>query len=279
MKIALVGYGKMGKMIEGIALERGHEISCRIDKDNLEDFDSEAFRNSDAAIEFSTPSTAMSNLKRCFAAGVPTVCGTTGWTSHLDEMREICESGHGTLLWSSNFSIGVNIFMAVNRYLAKIMDSFAQYTPSMTEIHHIHKLDHPSGTAITLAEQIITETGRVKGWEEPETPAENAGTNTDAETAGSDSAAENAGTDCTSANEAGESVMLEIAHRREGEIPGIHTIEWDSDVDTITLTHSAKSRAGFALGAVMAAEWLSSRKGFRTMGEMLNDITKQEIFR
>lgn len=261
MKIALVGYGKMGKMIERIALERGHEISCRIDKDNLEDFDSEAFRNSDAAIEFSTPSTAMSNLKRCFAAGVPTVCGTTGWTSHLDEMREICESGHGTLLWSSNFSIGVNIFMAVNRYLAKIMDSFAQYTPSMTEIHHIHKLDHPSGTAITLAEQIITETGRVKGWEEPETPAENAGT------------------DCTSTNEAGESVMLEIAHRREGEIPGIHTIEWDSDVDTITLTHSAKSRAGFALGAVMAAEWLSSRKGFRTMGEMLNDITKQEIFR
>lgn len=249
MKIALIGYGKMGKMIEGIALERGNEITCRIDKDNLEDFDSEAFRTSDVAIEFTTPGTAVGNVRRCFAAGVPVVCGTTGWTASLPEFQDDCAKGKGTLLWSSNFSIGVNIFMAVNRYLARIMDSFPQYTPDMTETHHIHKLDHPSGTAITLAEQIEANTGRITGWAEPEE------------------------------GKAASEGILEIAHRREGEVPGIHSIHWDSIVDEITITHSAKSRAGFALGAVMAAEWLAGKRGYHTLGEMLTEITNQDIFK
>lgn len=242
MKIALIGYGKMGKMIEGIALERGNEISCRIDKDNQEDFNSDAFRNSDVAIEFTTPATAVENIEHCFKAGVPVVCGTTGWTARLDEMKQRCEKGEGTLLWASNFSIGVNIFMAVNRYLARIMNNFPGYTPRMVETHHIHKLDHPSGTAITLAEGIIDSTERIGGWEEIE------------ETGNA------------------EEGKLGIAHRREGEVPGIHTIIWDSSVDDISITHSAKSRAGFALGAVMAAEWLATRRGWHSIDEMMRDL-------
>lgn len=240
MKIALIGYGKMGHIIEKIALQRGHEVTCRIDRDNLEDFDTEAFRTSDVAIEFTTPATAEENVRKCFAAGVPVVCGTTGWTAALSEMKQLCDSGKGTLLWASNFSIGVNIFMAVNKYLARIMDKFPQYTPSLHEVHHVHKLDHPSGTAITLAEQLISETTRVQGWEEE--PA----SSTD---------------------------LLPISHERRGEVPGIHTITWDSSVDYISITHSAKSREGFALGAVMAAEWLPSHPGFRTMDEMFADLT------
>lgn len=249
MKIALIGYGKMGHMIETIALERGNEITCRIDRDNTSDFDSEAFRKSDVAIEFTTPGTAVENIERCFAAGVPVVCGTTGWTSRLDDMKALCDEGKGTLMWASNFSIGVNIFMAVNRTLARIMDSFPQYQPSMVETHHIHKLDHPSGTAITLAEQITENTARITGWVEPEPGKEHDGG------------------------------LMEIEHIRRGEVPGIHTIKWDSDVDDITITHSAKSRAGFALGAVMAAEWLAGHKGYHSIGEMLNEITHQNIFK
>lgn len=243
MKIALIGYGKMGHIIERIALERGNEITCRIDKDNPEDFDSEAFRSSDVAIEFTTPSTAVGNIDRCFKAGVPVVCGTTGWTARLDEMRARCENGEGTLMWASNFSIGVNIFMAVNKYLAKLMNSFPQYSPSMVETHHIHKLDHPSGTAITLAEQIVEESVKVDDWKEPD--------------------------------EEGNvpEGKLRIDHIRSGEVPGIHTIIWDSAVDEISITHSAKSRDGFALGAVMAAEWLAGRKGFHSIDEMLSDLT------
>lgn len=202
----------MGHIIESIAQERGNQITCRIDRDNKEDFDSEAFRTSDVAIEFTTPSTAVENIERCFAAGVPVVSGTTGWTARLDEMKKKCDEGHGTLMWASNFSIGVNIFMAVNRYLARIMDSFPQYTPSMVETHHVHKLDHPSGTAITLAEQIEENTARVGGWVEPEE------------------------------GKTHDSSLMEIEHIRRGEVPGIHTIVWDSNVDDITITHSAKSR-------------------------------------
>lgn len=247
MKIALTGYGKMGHIIEKIARERGHEIVCVIDKENTADFGSEAFRSADCAIEFSTPSTARENVLRAFDAGVPVVCGTTGWLDALPEVRRVCEEGKGTFLYASNFSVGVNIFMAVNRYLSHIMDGFPQYTPSMVETHHIHKLDHPSGTAITLAEEIIEETGRVKGWQEPESDGKSftAPGKTDGE-------------------------MMRLAHRREGEVPGIHTIEWDSPVDTITISHSAKSRDGFALGAVLAAEWLATRKGFHTIDEVFN---------
>lgn len=248
MKIALIGYGKMGHIIEKIALSRGNEITCRIDKDNQEDFDSEAFASSDVAIEFTTPATARQNVLRCIEKGVPVVCGSTGWTDALPEIKALCDEGKATFMWASNFSIGVNIFMAANRLLARIMNSFPQYVPRMVETHHIHKLDHPSGTAITLAEQIEESTQRISGWCEPQD-----------------------GIECAPD-------LLPIEHIRSGEVPGIHTIIWDSPVDDITITHSAKSREGFALGAVMAAEWLPSHPGWHTISEMLSDITNQNAF-
>lgn len=239
MKIAIIGYGKMGHMIEGIARGRGHEIVCVIDAGEAEKFESPEFRCADVAIEFTMPSSAAGNLLRCFDAGVPVVCGTTGWLDAMPEIRRRCDEGKGTLLWASNFSIGVNVFMAVNRRLAELMDRFPQYTPRMVETHHIHKLDHPSGTAVTLAEEIVARTGRVKGWVEPE---------------------------------AGKEIpagYMEVDHIRSGEVPGIHTIVWDSPQDSISITHDAKSREGFALGAVLAAEWLKDKKGFHTMSEVL----------
>lgn len=243
MKIALIGYGKMGHIIERIALERGNRITCRIDKDNQEEFDSEAFRTSDVAIEFTTPGTAVGNICRCFEAGVPVVSGTTGWTEALPEMRKICEEGKGTLMWASNYSIGVNIFMAVNRYLSRIMNKFPEYTPELKEVHHIHKLDHPSGTAITLAEQIVKNTDRIEGWMEPseESPL--------------------------------LPNLLPVDHERRGEVPGIHTIIWSSEADEITISHSAKGRAGFALGAVLAAEWLAGKKDYHDINEMMDSLT------
>ena len=258
MKIAIIGYGKMGHMIERIALERGHEISVIIDADNLADIDSKAFRKSDVAIEFSQPDTAVNNLLRCFSAGIPVVCGTTGWLDSLDAVKAVCDSGKGAMLYSSNFSIGVNIFEAVSRYLAGIMNKYPQYTPSMEEIHHVHKLDHPSGTAITIAEELIEVSDKVDSWKEP--------------------------TESTGNSENTDERTLYISHKREGEVPGIHTVTWDSPQDTITISHSAKSREGFALGAVLAAEWLaekckkfsvgpiklgSGETGFFTMKDML----------
>ncbi len=244
MKIALIGYGKMGHMIEGIALSRGHEIVAVIDKDNREDLGSDAFKSADVAIEFSTPATAVDNIKACFDAGVPVVVGTTGWLAAMPELKELCDAGKGTLLYASNFSVGVNIFFAVNRYLARLMGAFPQYTPRMVETHHIHKLDHPSGTAITLAEEIAQENPRIGGWHED----------------GADGRSE----------KLHEGEMMVIDHIRSGEVPGIHTIDWDSPVDSISITHSAKSREGFALGAVIAAEWLKDKKGFHTIGEVFN---------
>ena len=243
MKIALTGYGKMGHMIEKIAQQRGHEVVCVIDKDNTSDFDSDAFRSADCVIEFSTPATAVENIRNSFSQGVPVVCGTTGWTDAMPEIKEICDNRNGTFLFASNFSVGVNIFMAVNRYLARIMNAYPQYKPHMVETHHIHKLDHPSGTAITLADEIISATDRIGAWMEP---------------------------DDSRMKEADRNTILEIDHIRQGEVPGIHTIDWDSDVDTITISHSAKSREGFALGAVIAAEWLADKKGFHTIGEVFN---------
>lgn len=243
MKLALVGYGRMGHIVEKMARERGHEIVCVIDADNVGDFDSEAFRSAECAIEFSQPAVAADNILHCFAAGVPVVSGTTGWTSRLDEMKRLCDEGKGTLLWSSNFSIGVNVFRAINRKLASLMNRFEQYSPSMVETHHIHKLDHPSGTAVTLAEEIIAETDRVQGWYEPEEGEEKA--------------------------KAAKPGLLPIGHIRRDEVPGIHTIVWDSPQDTITITHDAKGREGFAVGAVIAAEWLATRSGFHTLNQML----------
>lgn len=244
MKIALIGYGKMGHIIEKIALARGHEIVCAIDADNRNEFDSDGFRSADCAIEFSTPASAVENIKSAFAQGVPVVCGTTGWLSSLPEIKEMCAGGKATFLYASNFSVGVNIFMAINRYLASIMNGFPQYTPHMVETHHIHKLDHPSGTAITLAEQIAGCTDRISGWCEPDDSGK-----------------------CPFSAENGGSLM-QIDHIRSGEVPGIHTIDWVSDVDSISITHSAKSREGFALGAVLAAEWLSDKKGFHEISEV-----------
>lgn len=242
-KIALIGYGRMGHIIHDIALARGNQIVCIIDAGDRDKFASPEFRSADVAIEFSTPGTAVDNILASFAAGVPVVCGTTGWLSALPDIKELCADGRGTLLYGSNFSVGVNIFMALNRYLARIMDNFGDYTPSMTEIHHIHKLDHPSGTAITLAGQLVANTGRISSWAEPE-PGVPAAPG-----------------------------ILPVDHIREGEVPGTHIITWDSAVDSITITHEAKSREGFALGAVMAAEWLPGHKGFFTVADMLSDRT------
>lgn len=242
MRIALIGYGKMGKTIERIARSRGHEIVSIIDIDNQHDFDSDNFRSADVAIEFTTPATAVDNYLKAFAQGVPVVSGSTGWTSRMQEIREICDRGEATFFWTSNFSLGVNLFFALNKYLSALMDNFPGYTPSMKEIHHIHKLDHPSGTAITLAEGIMGNTGRIDNWTENTTHKEN---------------------------------ELLIAHEREGEVPGTHIISWDSDVDTITIEHRAKSREGFALGAVVAAEWVKDRKGFLTMDELMHGLIKK----
>ena len=237
MKIALIGYGKMGKTIEQIALQRGHQIVSIIDINNTADFESEAFRSADVAIEFTTPATALGNYMRCFAANVPVVSGTTGWLSHLDEVKAKCEQEGKTFFYASNFSVGVNIFFALNRYLAKIMNGFPAYDVRMTEVHHIHKLDAPSGTAITLAEGILDNVERKERWtlETAEQPTD-----------------------------------LPIHAIREGEVPGIHEIIYESEADTISIKHDAKSRAGFALGAVIAAEFTAGKKGFLGMNDLFH---------
>jgi len=236
MKIALIGYGKMGKIIERVAKERGHEIVSIIDIDNIADFESVAFKSADVSIEFTVPHVALSNIRSAFAAGVPVVCGTTGWTEHLTELKQEIEENGNALFWSSNFSIGVNVFMAVNKYLAKLMNKFPNYNVEMTEVHHTQKLDAPSGTAITLAEDILEKLQRKTSW------SKEIESNTES---------------------------MAIKSIREGQVPGIHTIVYDSDVDSISITHDAKSREGFALGAVIAAEFLAGRKGYFTMRDLL----------
>lgn len=238
MKIALIGYGKMGKIIEKIALLRGHEIVARIDVDNMEDIHSDAFRSADAAIEFTMPKVAEENCRKALEEGVPVVCGTTGWADKMGGIKKLAEEKGKAFFWTSNFSVGVNVFFAVNKYLAKIMNGFDQYDVSMTETHHIHKLDAPSGTAVTLAEGILENLERKKSW-----------------------------TLAGTAPVEADSIGIEAI--REGEVPGIHTIVYDSPVDSITITHSAKSREGFALGAVMAAEFIQGKKGFLSMQDML----------
>lgn len=246
MKIALIGYGKMGHAIERIALERGHEVTAHVDATlpDSDKIDSDRFRAADVAIEFTVPSAAVANYRAALAQGVPVVSGTTGWTSAMPEVRKMVEEVGGTLLWTSNFSIGVNLFMRINAYAARLMSRFAQYAPSMEEIHHIHKLDHPSGTAITLAEGIIANDPAVKGWAEPE-----------------EGKALPAGT-------------LPIAHERIGEVPGTHIVRWTSDVDCITLEHKAFSRDGFALGAVIAAEWIAAHPEARGVLGMDDTLLK-----
>lgn len=211
----------MGHIIHSIALERGHEVVCIIDQDNLGDFDSEAFASADVAIEFTTPHTAEQNIRRAWAAGVPVVCGTTGW--EIEATRREAIRREAGFMWSSNYSIGVNILFALNKQLAKFMDAYPNYEPHMTEVHHVHKLDAPSGTAKTLQEAIGEE----------------------------------------------RLAVADIQSIREGEVPGIHTVIWDSEVDTITISHSAKSRKGFALGAVIAAEWMNGKTGWHDFTEVI----------
>ena len=225
----------MGHFIEQVARRRGHEIVCIIDRNNTSDFRSPAFAQADVAIEFSTPATAEANIRAAWLAGIPVVCGTTGWNvqtlrDELCDEAECCQVSRRALLWSSNFSVGVNIFFALNKRLAGLLADYPDYLPSITETHHIHKLDAPSGTAKTLAEDIERFRLQVSGTK----------------------------------------LQVPIESIREGEVPGIHTVTWDSPVDTISITHSAKSREGFALGAVLAAEWLKGKTGWHTMEEVLN---------
>lgn len=244
MKIALLGYGKMGQIIERFATERGHEIVLKIGIDNLNDFTIENLKEADVAIDFSAPDAAVSNIYKCFEAKVPVVVGTTGWYGELQNIKNECEQSNNTLLYGSNFSIGVNIFFHLNKVLAKLMNNYPAYDVQVEEIHHTQKLDSPSGTAMTLAEDIIEELDSKKEWvnELVGTPIPDKLTNNQ---------------------------LLIESHRIEN-VPGTHTVVYGSEVDDIEIKHTAHSRAGFALGAVVAAEWLQNKRGFYSIADIFN---------
>lgn len=233
MNIALLGYGKMGKAIEEIAVARGHTIGLKINNNTPIDL-----TGIDVAIDFSLPTVAVSNIMTCIKAGVPVVSGTTGWLEHYDDMSQLCEENNGAFLYASNFSIGVNIFFELNRKLAELMKDQQQYKVDIKEIHHTQKLDAPSGTAITLAEGILENSDK-KGWELVE-------------------------------NTIPSSDMVPIASERMGDVPGTHKITYMNEVDTIQISHEAHSRAGFAQGALLAAEWLVGKQGVFSMKDVLN---------
>lgn len=237
MKIALIGYGKMGNEIEKAALERQHLIVLKVDLANSDEFTAENLKKADVAIEFSTPQTAVSNIQKCFDASVPVVCGTTGWMAQFEEVKKQCIGGGQALFYASNYSIGVNLFFRLNEYLAGLLKAYPTYNPSMEEIHHIHKKDAPSGTAITLAEQIIDIRGGIQKW---------------------------------ALKQDAQPGDLSITAIREDEVPGTHTITYASAADQISIRHKAFSRRGFADGAVLAAEWLVGKKGVFGMKDMLN---------
>ncbi len=236
MRIALIGYGKMGKSIEAIALQRGHDVVLRVGIENLEDFTPENLSAADIAIEFTGPESAFGNIQRCMEAGVSVVSGSTGWLARYDEAVSLSKKYGVGFLYASNFSLGVNLFFALNKYLAKLMAPYPVYRPSVTEIHHTAKLDAPSGTAITLAEQLLEALPGKNGW--VNSPSE-------------------------------DPEKLYIESKRIDPAPGTHTIRYESEIDTITIEHEAHSRQGFALGAVVAAEFLSGKKGVFSMSEVL----------
>jgi 4-hydroxy-tetrahydrodipicolinate reductase len=244
MKIALLGYGKMGQIIERFALERGHEVVLKITAENRGELTSSNLSKADVAIDFSAPDAAISNIYACFDANVPVVVGTTGWYGQLQQVKDDCLSRNNTLLYGSNFSIGVNLFFHINQVMARLMNDFPAYDVQVEEIHHTQKLDSPSGTAMTIAEGIIDNLERKQEWvnELEGTPSE----------------------------KALKAEQLLIASQRVDQVPGTHTVVYSSEVDDIELKHTAHSRAGFALGAVVAAEWLQHKQGFYNIADIFN---------
>jgi len=236
MNIALIGYGKMGKAIEEIALTQGHNILFKIDINNLAELTNENLKKCDVAIEFTTPENAVDNILQCFDAGAPVVCGTTGWLARLEEVKQVCKEKNGTFLTTTNFSIGVNIFFEINKFAAQLMNPQKEYNVTIQEIHHTTKKDSPSGTAITLAEQVLQTIDWKTRWINDTT---------------------------SNLHE------LEIISKRIDAAPGTHIIKYSSSVDEIEITHTAHNRQGFAKGAVLAAEFLKGKKGIFTMKEVL----------
>ncbi len=236
MKIALIGYGKMGKEIEQILIARGHTIPLIIDLNNTNDLDAAHLKEIDVAIEYTTPSTAYGNVVKCLEAGVPVVCGTTAWLDKLPQVEQLCKEKNGAFFYASNYSIGVNIFFEINRRLAQLMNRFGEYDVTIEETHHTQKKDAPSGTAVTLAEGILENLDRKQKWV--------CGTTTVPE-------------------------ELEVVAIRRSVVPGTHTVTYESDVDSLSITHMAKSRRGFALGAVLAAEFLYGKTGIFSMKDLM----------
>ncbi|MGC9342198.1 MAG: 4-hydroxy-tetrahydrodipicolinate reductase [Bacteroidales bacterium] len=235
MKIVLIGYGKMGREIETAALARNHSVIAKIDIDNYDELNATLASEADVAIEFTTPSSVLKNIYKCFELNLPIVVGTTGWHNELDKIKRACNEGNHSLFYSSNFSVGVNLFFALNENLAEMMNNFKQYDVSMKEIHHTQKLDAPSGTAVTLADMIVARLERKSHWNLGE----------------------------------GKINEINIEAIREGDVKGTHSVKYESEIDTIEVTHSAKSRKGFAEGAVLAAEYLWNKKGIFTMRDLL----------
>ena len=236
MKIALFGYGKMGKEIEQIALQRNHTIVLKIDKDNINDVTAQQLKQADVAIEFSTPDTVIENIYKCFSSDLPIVAGTTGWYDNFDEIKNTCTKNSQSLFYATNFSLGVNLFFKMNEQLAKMMNNFPDYEVAMQEVHHVHKLDKPSGTAITTAEKILANHTQKNKWS-IETSLD-------------------------------KNLFIDVV--REDEVPGTHTVSYTSAVDEIFISHKAFNRKGFALGAVLAAEFIQQKKGVFTMSDLLN---------
>ncbi len=235
MNIALLGYGKMGKEIEAIALQRNHQIVLKLDKDNVDRIVENDLKKADVAIEFSTPDTVMEHIQKCFKANLPIVVGTTGWYDQFEEVKKTLIQKNGSLFHATNFSLGVNLFFKVNAYLAELMNKYENYDVSIEEIHHIHKLDKPSGTAITLADDILKKINRKKKW----------------------------------SIDIKNKETLFIEDIREGEVPGTHIVKYHSEIDDIEIMHKAHNRKGFALGAVIAAEFLKDKKGIYTMNDII----------
>jgi len=258
MKIALLGYGKMGRAIESIAVERGHEIGVTIDNEQEWNDRLDALMDCNIAVDFSMPATVVSNIRKCFALNMPIVVGTTGWYDELPTLVKECEEQGQSLFVASNFSIGMNIMFALNKRLAELMNPYPEYFVSMAETHHVHKLDAPSGTAITLAQDAIQRLDRKNGWQKNGELWIGSDNKTDLERSEQP----------VSKNELAPDI-IPVLSVRQGEEAGTHTVVYDSDIDTLFISHRAKSRKGLALGAVLAAEYLNGKKGYHTMEDML----------